>query len=198
MYAFRREPWLYNIDMKPDLTSSLRPYLGRLPVLGARVYVDPAATIIGDVELGDDVSLWPGTILRGDVNFIRIGARTNVQDGTIIHVSHHSPYNKVGHPTLIGEEVTVGHGTIIHACTIGDRCLIGMGACILDGAQVMNHGFVGAGAIIGPGKVVGEGELWLGNPGRFVRRLGDKEIESLLYSAQHYVRLKDQYLEAAL
>ena len=95
VYAFRREPWLYNAGMKPDLTNSLRPYLGRLPVLGARVYVDPAATIIGDVELGDDVSLWPGTILRGDVNFIRIGARTNVQDGTIIHVSHHSPYNKV-------------------------------------------------------------------------------------------------------
>ena len=179
--------------MKPD-PNPLRPYLGRLPVLGPRVYVDPAATVIGDVELAEDVSVWPGTIIRGDVNYIRIGARTNVQDGTIIHVSHHSPYNKAGHPTLIGEDVTVGHGTIIHACTIGDRCLIGMGACILDGAQVMNHGFVGAGAIIGPGKVVGEGELWLGNPGRFARRLGDKEIESLMYSAQHYVRLKDQYL----
>jgi carbonic anhydrase/acetyltransferase-like protein (isoleucine patch superfamily) len=177
--------------------TSLRPYLGQLPMLGQRVYVDPAATVIGDVELGDDASVWPGTIIRGDVNHIRIGARTNVQDGTVIHVSHHSPYNKAGYPTLIGEDVTVGHGTIIHACTIGDRCLIGMGACILDGARVMTHGFVGAGAIIGPGKVVGEGELWLGNPGRFARRLSDSEIESLLYSAQHYVRLKDQYLDAA-
>ena len=175
-------------------TRSLRSYLDQSPRLGQRVYVDPAATVIGDVELADDVSVWPGTIIRGDVNHIRIGARSNVQDGTIIHVSHHSPYNKAGYPTLVGADVTIGHGTIIHACTIGDRCLIGMGACILDGAQVMNHGFVGAGAIIGPGKVVGEGELWLGNPGRFVRRLGDKEIESLLYSAQHYVRLKDQYL----
>ena len=147
--------------------TALRPYLGRLPTLGQRVYLDPAATVIGDVELGDDVSVWPGTDIRGDVNFIRIGARTTVQDGTIIH-----------------------------ACSIGDRCLIGMGACILDGAKVRTHGFVGAGAIIGPGKVVGEGELWLGNPGRFVRKLGDKEIESLLYSAQHYVRLKDQYLNA--
>ncbi len=181
--------------MTPTPTS-LRPYLGRLPLLGARVYVDAAATVIGDVELGDDVSVWPGTIIRGDVNHIRIGARTNVQDGTIIHVSHHSPYNQAGYPTLIGEDVTVGHGTIIHACTIGDRSLIGMGSCILDGARVMTHGFVGAGAIIGPGKVVGEGELWLGNPGRFVRRLSDKEIESLLYSAQHYVRLKDEYLSA--
>ena len=181
--------------MNPDPVS-LRPYLGRLPVLGARVYVDPAATIIGDVELADDVSIWPGTIIRGDVNFIRIGARTNVQDGTIIHVSHHSPYNKAGHPTLIGEDVTVGHGTIIHACTIGDRCLIGMGACILDGARVMTHGFVGAGAIIGPGKVVGEGELWLGNPAKKVRMLSDAEIEALYYSAGHYVRLKDEYLAA--
>ena len=96
-------------------TSSLRPYLDQYPRLGQRVYVDPAATVIGDVELADDVSVWPGTIIRGDVNFIRIGARTNVQDGTIIHVSHHSPYNKAGYPTLIGEDVTVGHGTIIHA-----------------------------------------------------------------------------------
>ena len=177
-------------------TRSLRSYLDQSPRLGQRVYVDPAATVIGDVELADDVSVWPGTIIRGDVNHIRIGARSNVQDGTIIHVSHHSPYNKAGYPTLVGADVTIGHGTIIHACTIEDACLIGMGACILDGARVMTHGFVGAGAIIGPGKVVGEGELWLGNPGRFARRLSDKEIESLLYSAQHYVRLKDQYLDA--
>lgn len=176
--------------------TSLRPYLGRLPTLGQRVYVDPAATVIGDVELADDVSVWPGCVIRGDVNYIRIGARTNVQDGTIIHVSHHSPYNQAGSPTLIGEDVTIGHGTIIHACTIGDASLIGMGACILDGATVMKNGFVGAGAIIGPGKVVGEGELWLGNPGRLARKLGEREIESLLYSAQHYVRLKNQYLDA--
>ena len=176
--------------------TNLRPYLGRLPVLGARVYVDPAATVIGDVELADDVSVWPGTVLRGDVNHIRIGARTNVQDGTIVHVSHHSPYNQAGYPTLIGEDVTIGHGAIIHACILEDRCLIGMGACILDGATVKSHGFVGAGAVVGPGKIVGEAELWLGNPARCARRLGEKEIESLLYSAQHYVRLKDQYLDA--
>ena len=107
----------------------LRPFRDKMPVLGQRVYVDPACTIIGDVELADDVSVWPGTVIRGDVNFVRIGARTNVQDGTIIHVSHHSPYNKAGYPTLIGEGVTVGHGCIIHACSIGDYSLIGMGAC---------------------------------------------------------------------
>ncbi len=177
--------------------TAIRPYLDRFPVLGHRVYVDPAATVIGDVELADDVSVWPGTIIRGDVNHIRIGARTNVQDGTIIHVSHHSPYNQAGCPTLIGSDVTIGHGTIIHACTIGDFCLIGMGACILDGAIVRMHGFVGAGAVVGPGKVVGEGELWVGNPARLVRRLSEKEVESLHYSAAHYVRLKDQYLGMA-
>lgn len=176
--------------------TTLRPYLGRLPTLGQRVYVDPAAIVIGDVVLGDDVSIWPGTIIRGDVNFIRIGARSNVQDGTIIHVSHHSPYNQAGYPTLVGEDVTVGHGVILHACTIGDRCLIGMGARLLDGATVQTHGFVGAGAVVGPGKTIGEGELWLGNPARLARTLSDKEIESLLYSAQHYVRLKDQYRNA--
>lgn len=174
--------------------SPLRPFDGKRPALGARVYVDPASTVIGDVELGDDVSVWPGTVIRGDVNYVRIGARSNIQDGTVIHVSHHSPFNKGGYPTLIGEGVTVGHGTIIHACTIGDYSLIGMGACILDGASVGKYGFVGAGAVVGPGKQVGEAELWLGNPARFARKLSEKEIESLEYSAQHYVRLKDKYL----
>ena len=173
--------------------SPIRPFLDTLPVLGERVYVDPAATVIGDVVLGDDVSVWPGTIIRGDVNHIRIGARTNVQDGTIIHVSHHSPYNQAGYPTLIGEDVTVGHGTIIHACTIGDRCLIGMGACILDGATGDDPWLRRCRRHHRPGQGGGRRRTVAGQPGRFVRRLSDKEIESLLYSAQHYVRLKDQY-----
>lgn len=174
---------------------ALRPFLDKTPTLGERVYIDEACTIIGDVQIGDDASVWPGTVIRGDVNHVRIGARTNVQDGTIIHVSHDSPYNKGGYPTLIGEGVTVGHGCIIHACTIGDYCLIGMGACILDGATVKKYGFLGAGAVLGPGKVVGEAELWLGNPARFARVLTEKEIESLHYSAGHYVKLKDRYLQ---
>ncbi|HHW4671036.1 MAG TPA: gamma carbonic anhydrase family protein, partial [Xylella fastidiosa subsp. multiplex] len=135
------------------------------------------------------------TVIRGDVNQIRIGARTNIQDGTIIHVSHHSPYNAAGYPTLIGTDVTIGHGTIIHACTIEKLCLIGMGACILDGVTIKKYGFVGAGAVISPNKIVGEAELWLGNPARLVRKLSDKEIESLHYSAQHYVKLKNRYLD---
>jgi carbonic anhydrase/acetyltransferase-like protein (isoleucine patch superfamily) len=173
----------------------IRPYRGVLPTLGARTYIDPAATVIGDVVLGDDVSLWPMTVVRGDVNFIRIGARSNVQDGTVIHVSHDGPHAKLGgFATVIGEDVTIGHKAIIHACRIEDAALIGMGAVILDGAVVQKHGFVGAGALVTPGKVVGEGELWLGNPARLARRLSDAEIQALYYSAQHYVRLKDEYL----
>ena len=174
---------------------AVRPYLECFPQLGARAYVDAAAVVIGDVVLGDDASVWPGTVIRGDVNFIRIGARTNVQDGSIVHVTHEGPFTRPGGwPTLIGADVTIGHGAIIHACTIEDACLIGMGATVLDGATVKKHGFVGAGAVIAPGKIVGEGELWLGNPARPMRRLSEREIEQLYYSARHYVKLKDRYL----
>ena len=173
----------------------IRPYNGVLPTLGARAYIDPAAAVIGDVVLGDDVSVWPLTVIRGDVNFIRIGDRTNIQDGTVIHVSHDGPHAKLGgFATRIGSDVTIGHKAIIHACTIEDAVLIGMGAIVLDGAIVRRHGFVGAGALVAPGKVVGEGELWLGNPAKKVRMLSDAEIEALYYSAGHYVRLKDEYL----
>ena len=160
--------------------------------------IDPAASVIGDVELGDDVSVWPGCVVRGDVNFIRVGARTNIQDGTVIHVSHDGPHAKLGgFATVIGEDVTIGHKAIVHACRIGDAALIGMGAIVLDGAVVESHGFVGAGAVVPPGKTVGRGELWLGNPARKVRVLSEADVEGLYYSAQHYVRLKNRYLGIA-
>jgi carbonic anhydrase/acetyltransferase-like protein (isoleucine patch superfamily) len=174
---------------------AIRPFNNILPQIGKRVYVDPACTLIGDVHIGDDSSIWPGTVIRGDVNHIRIGARSNIQDGTVIHVSHDGPNGRpIGYPTLIGDDVTVGHGAIVHACRIGNACLIGMGATVLDGAVVEDHGFVGAGAVIPPGKTVRSGELWLGNPAKCVRQLSAEEIEQLYYSARHYVRLKDEYL----
>ncbi|MEO6137095.1 MAG: gamma carbonic anhydrase family protein [Luteimonas sp.] len=177
---------------------NIRSYLGQQPILGERAYVDRTASVIGDVVLGDDVSIWPGTVVRGDVNFIRIGARTNIQDGSVVHVSHDGPHAKLGgFATVIGSDVTIGHKAIVHACRIEDAVLIGMGAIVLDGAVIRTHGFVGAGALITPGKEVGEGELWLGNPARKVRMLTDAEIQALYYSAQHYVRLKDQYLAEA-
>lgn len=175
--------------------TAIRPFLDRFPVLGERVYVDEAARVIGEVALADDVSVWPGTIIRGDVNHVRIGARTNIQDGCVVHVSHDGPHSRLGgFPTLIGEDVTIGHKAVIHACTIEDTVLVGMGAIILDGAVIRRHAFIGAGALVSPGREVGEGELWLGNPAKKVRVLSASEIEGLRYSAQHYVRLKDRYL----
>jgi carbonic anhydrase/acetyltransferase-like protein (isoleucine patch superfamily) len=173
---------------------NIRPYLDRTPILGARVYIDPAALAIGDVELGDDASLWPFAVARGDVHYIRIGARTNVQDGAVLHVTHDGEYTPGGFPLTIGDDVTIGHGAIVHACTVRNACLIGMNATVLDGAVVNQHSLVAAGAVIAPGKIVGEGELWVANPARRARRLSDREIESLYYSARHYVKLKDRYL----
>ena len=175
--------------------SNVRPYLDQLPRLGQRVYIDEAARVIGDVELGDDVSVWPFTVIRGDVNYVRIGDRTNVQDGTVIHVSHDGPHAKLGgFATVIGADCTIGHKAIVHACHIEDACLVGMGSTVLDGAVIQKHGFLGAGALLPPGKVMGEGEMWLGAPAKFARRLSDAEIQALFYSAGHYVKLKDEYL----
>ena len=174
----------------------LRPYRGRLPRLGENAYVDSSAVVVGDVEIGADASIWPFVAARGDVNFIRIGARSNIQDNCVLHVTHDGPYTPGGVPLIIGEDVTVGHGAILHACTIENACLIGMHATVLDNVHVHKHAMIGAGAVVSPGKIVGEGELWLGNPARCVRTLTDKQIEQLYYSAKHYVRLKDEYLEA--
>ena len=177
----------------------IRPYRGILPTLGARAYIDESARVIGDVVLGEDVSVWPFTVIRGDVNFVRIGDRSNIQDGTVVHVSHDGPHAKLGgFATRIGADVTIGHKAIIHACTIEDAVLVGMGAIVLDGAVVRKHAFIGAGALVTPGKIVGEGELWLGNPAKKARMLSDAEIDALYYSAKHYVRLKDEYLSASL
>ena len=173
---------------------NVRPYMNQLPRLGANVYVDPAALVIGDVELGDDASLWPFAVARGDVHYIRIGARTNVQDGAVLHVTHDGDYTPGGFPLIIGDDVTIGHGAIVHACTVRDACLIGMNATVLDGVVVNKHSMIAAGAVVTPGKIVGEGELWLGNPARRARMLTDVEIERLYYSAQHYVKLKNRYL----
>ena len=158
-------------------------------------FIAAGAVVLGDVTLGEESSVWYGAVVRGDMAPIVIGARTNLQDGTVVHVSHDGPHAKLGgFATRIGADVTIGHKAIVHACRIEDAVLIGMGAIVLDGAVVKKHGFVGAGALIAPGKVVGEGEMWLGSPAKKVRMLSDAEIEALYYSAQHYVRLKDEYL----
>lgn len=172
----------------------LRPYADEYPRLGQRVWVDPDASVIGRVELGDDVSIWPRSVLRGDVNRIVVGARSNIQDGAVCHVTHDGPYTPGGIPLILGEDITVGHAAILHACTIGDRCLIGMGALVLDGAIIEAEVMLGAGSLVSPGKRLESGWLYVGRPAQAVRRLSERELEMLRYSAAHYVRLKDRYL----
>ena len=173
---------------------NIRPFLSHRPVLGEGVYVDPTAVVIGEVTLGDEASVWPMVVIRGDVNRIEIGAQSNIQDGSVLHVTHRSAAQPEGGPLIIGQGVTVGHGAILHACVIGDYCLVGMGSTVLDGARMAPHSMLGAGSVLPPGKVIESGELWVGNPARKVKDLSAEAQQSLEYSAQHYVKLKQQYL----
>jgi carbonic anhydrase/acetyltransferase-like protein (isoleucine patch superfamily) len=173
---------------------SIRPYLHHLPVLGQRVFIDPSAVVIGKARLGDDVSVWPTSVIRGDVNDIAIGARTNIQDGSILHVTHDGEYSPGGKALTVGTDVTVGHRVVLHACTIGDFCLIGMGSVVLDGAVLEDHVMVGAGSIVAPGKRLEARGLYVGSPARRVRDLTARELAFLPYSAANYVKLKDEYL----
>jgi carbonic anhydrase/acetyltransferase-like protein (isoleucine patch superfamily) len=174
---------------------NIRPYRDCRPVIGQRVWIDPAAIVIGRVTIGDDVSIWPGAVLRGDVNHIEIGARTSIQDGSVLHVASARLGGGEGIPLLIGEECTVGHRVILHACTIGRRCLVGMGAIVMDGVIVGDEVIIGAGSLVPAGKKLAPRTLWVGSPARQARALQDKEIAMLAESAAHYVALKDDYLE---
>jgi carbonic anhydrase/acetyltransferase-like protein (isoleucine patch superfamily) len=173
---------------------NIRPYREWRPVIGRRVWIDPAATVIGRVTLADDASIWPGAVLRGDVNRIEIGARSSIQDGSILHVASDRLAGEGGIPLLVGDEVTVGHHVILHACTIGRRCLIGMGAILMDGAAVGDESIVGAGSLVPAGKRIPPRTLWVGSPARQARLLTEREIAYLADSAAHYVALKDDYL----
>lgn len=167
-----------------------------MPVIGRGVYVDETALVIGRVTFAEDVSLWPYVVARGDVNAIVIGARSNIQDLSVLHVTHDGPYSPGGLPLVIGEDVTVGHQCLLHACRIGDRCLIGMGSIVMDGAVLEAEVLVGAGSLVSPGKLLEAGNLYCGNPAKKARALTSQELEMLRYSAAHYVRLKNQYLDA--
>lgn len=175
----------------------LTPYCHHLPRLGARVYLHPSAEAIGDVELGDDVSLWCNVVLRGDLHHICIGAGSNLQDGVLGHVSHAHPGRPQGAPLLVGVRVSVGHGAILHGCTIGDECLIGMGSIILDGAVLGARCIVGAGSLVPEGKVLEGGWLYVGRPARAVRPLTTEELAGRGEQAARYIALKDTYLAAA-
>lgn len=174
----------------------LRAYRGVLPTLGARVFVDPSAVVIGKVMLGDDVSIWPTAVVRGDVQEIRIGARTSIQDGCVLHVTHDGPYAPGGRSLTVGADVTVGHRAVLHACTIGNACLVGMGSLILDDVETEDFVMIGAGAIVTPGKRLSSHGLYVGSPARRMRDLTASEVEFLTYSAAHYVKVKEHYLQA--
>src|SRR3954447_25210532 len=162
-------------------------FQGRWPTLGDRVFLAPGAHLVGDVTVGDDVSFWFHTAARGGVNWIRIGARTNIQDGTVLHVAHER------HPLLIGEGVVVGHQAVVHGCTIEDGALIGIGARVLDGAVIERGAQVGAGAVVAPGHRVPHGHLALGIPARTARPLTPEESERIADAAARYVALKEEY-----
>ena len=175
---------------------TISAYLDVLPALGQRVYVAPSAAVIGKVTIGDDASVWPMAVVRGDVNTIQIGARTSVQDGSVLHVTHDGPYRPGGRALIIGDDVTIGHRAVLHACTIGNACLIGMGAIVLDDVVTEDFVMIGAGATVTPGKRLETKGLYVGSPAKRIRELTEKEIAFLTYSAAHYVKVKDNYLRA--
>ena len=172
------------------------PHHGIMPTVARDVFVADTAVVIGDVEIAAGASIWFGCVLRGDSNSIRIGPRTNIQDGTIIHVNHDRD-GAAGTKTTIGADITVGHMALLHACTLEDGCFIGMKACVMDGAVIESGGIVAAGALITPEKRIKRGELWAGSPAKLLRELSDKERAFFPYSAQHYVELAAGYLAAA-
>lgn len=174
---------------------SIRTYQNITPTLGERTFVDDSAVVLGDVVLGDDASVWPLTVIRGDMHKIRIGARTSVQDGSVLHITHAGPYNPDGFPLLIGDDVTIGHQAMLHGCTIGNRVLIGMGSMVMDGAVVEDEVIIGAGSLVPPGKTLESGYLYVGRPAKQQRPLTAKEREFFTYSANNYVKLKDQHLQ---
>ena len=179
--------------MDPNQSRSPFRFAEAAPRLGARVFIDPRAHVSGAVELGDDVSVWPMAVLRGDVNRISVGARSNVQDNSVLHVTHESAWQPAGLPLVIGEDVTIGHAAILHACRVGDRCLVGMGAIVMDRAVVEPSVVVGAASLVPPGKRLVSGYLYTGTPARQARELTDKEREYFVYSAAYYVRLAQRH-----
>ena len=177
-------------------TTAIRPWKGTTPALGKRVYIDPASLVMGDVVLGDDSSVWPMAVVRGDMHRIRIGARTSVQDGCVLHITHASDFSPGGFPLTIGDDVTIGHRAILHGATLGSRILVGMGAIVMDGAVVEDEVIIAAGAVVTPGRRLESGHVYAGNPAKALRPLKDKERAFFPYTASNYVKLKDEYLAA--
>lgn len=172
---------------------TIRSFKNKHPAIPASTFVEETALILGDVTIGENSSIWPLTTVRGDVNTIQIGNNSNIQDNSVLHVTHDGPYNPGGYHLKIGNNVTVGHRVILHGCQIQNNCLIGMGSIIMDGVVIESLTIVGAGSLVTPGKRLESGYLWMGSPARRIRALSKEEIESIEYSALNYVKLKNQH-----
>jgi len=175
----------------------LSSYFSTFPVIGDRVYLHPSCQLIGDVTLGEDSSVWCNTVLRGDVNRIVIGKCSNVQDLSMCHVSHKTAAKPEGSALIIGDYVTIGHSVILHGCSIGNQCLVGMGSIIMDDVVIPDNVMIGAGSLVSPGKILQSGMLYMGRPAKAIRTLTEDELAHLRYSAEHYMRVKNNYLNGS-
>ncbi|MBH0058669.1 gamma carbonic anhydrase family protein [Pseudoalteromonas sp. SWXJZ94C] len=173
---------------------AIRSYKGVTPSFNTSVYVDESSVLVGDITLGSDSSVWPLVAARGDVNYIRIGKRSNIQDGSVLHLSRATKSNPDGYPLIIGDDVTVGHKVMLHGCVLGDRILVGMGAIIMDNVVVEDDVIIGGGSLVPPNKRLESGYLYVGSPAKQARPLTEQELAFLKISADNYVSLKDEYL----
>lgn len=183
------------LNLEFYMSKSIRSYKGVSPNIDVTCYIDESSVLVGDVTVAKDSSIWPLVAARGDVNTITIGARTNIQDGTILHVTRKSSKNPEGFPLIIGNDVTIGHQCMLHGCQLGNRILVGMGAIIMDGAVVQDDVFIGAGTLVPPNKTLESGYLYVGNPMKKARPLKEAEVAFLKQSAVNYVELKDDYIK---
>ncbi|GAA3942437.1 gamma carbonic anhydrase family protein [Litoribacillus peritrichatus] len=174
--------------------NNIRSHRNITPSIPVTTWVDPSAQVIGDVTMGEDCSVWPTAVIRGDMHRITIGDRTSVQDGSILHITHASDYNPGGYPLSIGDDVTLGHRVLLHGCSIGSRVLVGMDTVIMDGTVVEDDVIIGAGSLVPGGKTLESGHLYMGRPAKKIRPLKDSEYHYLTYSAQNYLKLKNEYL----
>lgn len=173
---------------------AIRSFKGVTPTFGSNCFIDDSCVLVGDISCGDDVSIWPLVAARGDVNSMKVGHRTNIQDGTVLHVTRTSSKNPNGFPLVIGDDVTIGHMCMLHGCTLGNRILVGMGAIIMDGAVVEDDVFVGAGCLVPPNKTLESGYLYVGSPAKQARKLNSEELTFLKVSALNYLVTKDEHL----
>ncbi|MSP85972.1 MAG: gamma carbonic anhydrase family protein [Methylotenera sp.] len=177
-----------------ESSNNIQPFKQHCPQLAKSVYAHQTASIIGQVHIGENSSIWPSVVIRGDINFIRIGQNTNIQDLSILHVNHKSEQDPEGSPLIIGDNVTIGHAVILHGCSIADECLIGMGSIVMDKVVVQKQVLLGAGSLVPSGTLLESGYLYVGRPAKKVRALTAEEIASLMESARSYVQVKDAYL----